>query len=182
MKCQSWNGNSAYFRELTSCSWSNQNFLRWKIAHPWLDSNPRPPDNMCSNQIREWDIFQLRICDTGSGDDLLVCKHTNADHAQPTAPIFDCWRVVFERIEIVSFWSARKKSYLRRLGYTVNALSMELGHLFPIRAVRVYHTIYILYSKGRPYAKRSIILLSKQSSFMSSINRKQNVFGVCRES
>ena len=35
-------GNSIHLWLLNSYSWNSQKFLRWKIAHPWWDSNPQP--------------------------------------------------------------------------------------------------------------------------------------------
>ena len=167
IKVNTWNANHEMVTVL---------ILRWKMAHPWLDSNPRSPDYICSNQLREWDIFQLRICDTGSGDVDFFCKHTNADHAQPTAPIFDGWRVVFETIEIVSFGTARMKSCGRRLGYTVNTFFSWNWGIYFLSAQWRYITRSIFYTARGDHTPRraSFCQVNTALSCQVSENKTEN--------
>ena len=69
-------GQQRPFSTVNSCSWNNWNFIKWKIAHPWWNSNSRLFNYMPSaliTELRESDALKYIIWDTGSGDlDLLL--------------------------------------------------------------------------------------------------------------
>ena len=75
---------------VSSCSWNNQNFMKWKIAPPQSGLKPMTPHYMPMAELWECDTFQFMVWNTHSGDiDILFIKvNIQNDHsAWATAPV-----------------------------------------------------------------------------------------------